>query len=64
MPTFMFNPYDGDLNLSDKDDRTLYQDACKGLPDDNKFDGMKEKYGDFVKLIQRDFLKTRMMETL
>ena len=60
----MLNPYDGDLNLTDKDDRKLYQDACKGLPEANKFDGKRENYKDFVKLIEKDFKRTRVMEVL
>ena len=41
MAAFILNPYDGVLNLSDKNDWKLLQDACKGLPEDHKFDGKK-----------------------
>ena len=64
MSTFLLNPYDGDLDLTDKGDRRLYQDACKGLAEANRFDGRRENYKNFVKLIEKDFKKTRVMEAL
>ena len=45
---FCINPYDVVLNSSDKDDRKVYLDGCKGLKDDDLFDGSKEKYKDFL----------------
>ena len=63
MSTFLLNPYDACLDLSSKDDRKLYHDACKGLTD-NKFDGKKENFNDFIKLIENEFQKTRVMEAL
>ena len=64
MAAFLLNPYDGNLDLSDKGDRKLYADACKGLPESNRFDGKRENYKNFVKLIEKDFKKTRVMEVL
>ena len=64
MNTFMLNPYDGELDLANKDDRKLYHDGCKGLQEANRFDGRREKYKDFVKLIEQDFKRTRVMEVL
>ena len=28
---FILNPYSADLDLSDKDDRKLFQEGCKGF---------------------------------
>ena len=64
MSAFLLNPYDGDLDLSNKDDRKLYQDACKGLAKENLFDGKKQNFQDFAKLLEVDFKKTRVMEAL
>ena len=64
MTTFIFNPYDATLNLSDKEDRKLYQDACKGLTSEDRFDGKRENYPNFVKLIEQSLQDVRVMETL
>ena len=42
MSSFILNPYDTKLDLANKDDRKLYQDACKGLTKENQFDGQKK----------------------
>ena len=62
--TFLLNPYDATLDLTDKDDRNLYQEGCKGLKDKDTFNGKKENYSSFVKLIERDFNGNRTMEAL
>ena len=64
MTTFLFNPYDATLNLSDKEDRKLYQDTCKGLTGEDRFDGKRESYPNFVKLIEQSLQDVRVMETL
>ena len=48
---FLLNPYNNFLNLTNRDDRKLFQDACKGLEDDDTFSGKKVEYNDFAKLI-------------
>ena len=50
MSKLLLNPYDAKLNLSSKDDRKLYHDACKGLSE-NKFDGKEEHFQSFIKLM-------------
>ena len=62
--TFVLNPYDNVLDLSDKEDRKLFTDGCKGLKENDLFDGKKQNYGKFVKLIEGEFLDTRTMEAL
>ena len=57
----MFNPYDAILDLNNKDDRKLYQDACKGIDKEDQFDGKKEHFHDFTKLLEIDFKKTRVL---
>ena len=60
---FCFNPYDLPLNLRDKDDHKVYLDGCKGLKDDDLFDGSKAKYNDFAKLLRKPLENVRVMET-
>ena len=64
MSTFLLNPYDATLNLNNKDDRKLFQDACKGLKEKDLYGGERDKYSDFVKLIEKHFNATRVMQAL
>ena len=64
MPKFLLNPYDAPLDLTDKDDRKLYQEACKGLKDKDLFDGKRENYSNFIKLIEKDLSATRLLDSL
>ena len=64
MSKFLLNPYDAVLDLADKDDMKLFQEGCKGLQKEDIFDGKKQNYSNFVKLIERDFTSTRTMEAL
>ena len=52
MSSFLLNPYDTTLHLQNKEDRKLFQDACKGLKEKDQFGGRIELYSDFVKLIE------------
>ena len=61
---FILNPYDNILDLTNRDDRRLFQDACKGLKDEDKFSGKKSEYKDFAKLIGESFEDVRVMEAL
>ena len=64
MSNFLLNPYDATLDLNNKEDRKLFQDACKGLKDKDLFGGERQKYSDFVKLMEKEFNTTRVMESL
>ena len=64
MTTFLLNPYDAILNLNNKEDRKLFQDGCKGLKEKDLFGGERDKYSDFVKLIEKNFNSVRVMEAL
>ena len=64
MTSFLSNPYDVPLNLSDKDDHKLYQEACKGLKSEDCFDGKREGYSNFTILIEQHLQDVRVMETL
>ena len=64
MSTFLTNPYDVPLDLSDKDDRKLFVEGYKGLREKDMFTGSKPEYGNWVKLIETDFESTRIMEAL
>ena len=61
---FLINPYDADLNLADKDDRKLFKDGCRGLKDEDLFDGKKENYTNFTKLMENELDSVRVMECL
>ena len=61
---FILNPYDLLLDLHDKDDRKLFKDGCKGLKEKELFDGKKENYGDFVKLLEVECESIRVVECL
>ena len=61
---FILNPYEANLDLTDKDDRKLFADASKGLKDDNLFDGKRENFAKFSKLIEKEFNDVRVMKCL
>ena len=64
MPKFLLNPYDAPLDLADKDDRKLYQEACKGLRDKDLFNGKRENYSNFLKLTEKDLSATSLLDSL
>eukprot|EP00957_Ditylum_brightwellii_P109397 8344426-Ditylum_brightwellii.AAC.1 len=45
MATFILNQYDGDIDLSNKEGRKLYNAGCTGVKKGQKFDGSKERCG-------------------
>ncbi len=49
----IFNPYDVTLDLTTNEGRTLFKDACKGVKDSDLYDGSKEKYNNFEKLLEK-----------
>ena len=61
---FLLNPYDADLDLSDKEDRKLFTEGCKGVSEKDIFDGRKQNYSNFVKLIEGDLNAKRTMSAL
>ena len=42
----------------------MVQDTCKGITEVQRFDGKKHHYKAFVKLIEKEFKNTRVMEAL
>ena len=62
--TFLLNPYDADLDLSDKEDRKLFTEGCKGVSEKDIFDGRKQNYSNFVKLIEGNLNSKRTMSAL
>ena len=64
MSKFLLNPYDTPMDLTDKDDQKLYQEACKGLKEKKLFDGKKENYSNFIKLIEKVLSATRLTDAL
>ena len=61
---FILNPYDANLELTNRDYRKLFQDACKGLKDEDRFTGKKAEYHNFSKMIEKSFEDLRVMEAL
>ena len=59
---FFLNPYDKKIDLSSRDGLKLYADAKRGLEKEDRFDGSKEKYSKFSKLMGKVFKTYRMME--
>eukprot|EP00957_Ditylum_brightwellii_P191570 14585517-Ditylum_brightwellii.AAC.1 len=49
--SFILNPYDATLDLSDKEDRKMFEFGTKGLEESQQFNGKKEIFNDFAKLI-------------
>ena len=62
--TFLLNPYEADLDQSDKDDRKLFAEASKGLKEENLFEGKRENFPTFSKLIEKKFHDARIMKCL
>ena len=64
MTTFITNPYEKVLDLNDSSDLKLYKEAVKGLEKEDKFDGKKENFDKFQKLMGKSFKEFRCMEAL
>ena len=61
---FVLNPYENLLDLTNRDDRKLFQGTCKVLKEEDKFSGRKAEYNNVVKLIGKSFGDVRLMEVL
>ena len=61
---FITNPYDATLDLTNREDRKLFQEGSKGLKEDDKFAGKKVKYNTFAKLMGKSFEDVKVMSTL
>ena len=64
MTTFITNPYKKVINLNDTSDLKLYKEAVKGLEKEDKFNGKKENFDTFQKLMGKSFKEFRCMEAL
>ena len=62
--TFLLNPYDKELDLRTKEGLQLYGAAKKGLGKEVRYDGTKEKYSVFMKLMGKAFKTFRLMDIL
>ena len=61
---FVLNPYDQELDLAKREHLKLYTDGCIGLSEKSKFDGKRENYSSFVKLIGKRMEKFRTKKCL
>ena len=52
--TFILNPYDNVLDLTDRVHLKLFTGGYTGLEKDVKFDGKRQNYKNFVKLIGKN----------
>eukprot|EP00957_Ditylum_brightwellii_P170995 13017195-Ditylum_brightwellii.AAC.2 len=62
--SFILNPYNNALDLSDEEDRKLFETGSKGLESAQQFDGRKETFNDFLKLVSHQLKKVRLTEVL
>eukprot|EP00957_Ditylum_brightwellii_P117591 8968128-Ditylum_brightwellii.AAC.1 len=62
--SFILNPYNNTLDLSDKDDRKLFLTGSKGLETAQRFDGEKESFSDFAKLVGHRIKNVILAEVL
>eukprot|EP00957_Ditylum_brightwellii_P158387 12055231-Ditylum_brightwellii.AAC.1 len=62
--SFILNPYNTDLNLNNKDDRKLFAEATKGLPEGRKFDGKIESFPNIAKFVGHLLRDFRLEEIL
>ena len=60
---FLLNPYDADLDITNKEDRRLYLDACKGITG-YEFGGERDKIGQFLKLLEVEMSDKRLTQAL
>jgi len=58
---FILNPYNNALDLSTWDGLKLYENIKVSLEKDDCFNGSKDKYSKFVKLIEKISKLYRMM---
>ena len=64
MAPFFINPYDQALDLTKKEHLKLFMDGCAALEKDLRFDGKKENYDNFVKLMEKKMAQTSVIEAL
>ena len=55
-------PHDRVLDLADKEDRKFFNDACRGLEKEDRFDGMLSKLSQFLKIIGKELEDFRLDE--
>ena len=59
---FILNPFEIELDLTNKDHRKIFDDGSKGLRNESDFfDGMKANFSDWSKLMEPLFKKARLM---
>ena len=61
---FILNPFQADIDLSNKEDKKLFEKGCEGLAKEDKFDGKREKYTTFMKLMKVAIEGVKLMDTL
>eukprot|EP00957_Ditylum_brightwellii_P013136 992677-Ditylum_brightwellii.AAC.1 len=61
---FILNPYNTILDLSNKEDRKMFELGTKELEEKRRFNGRKEAFNDFAKLIGHKMKEIRVLEAL
>ena len=64
MATISIILYDGNLDLTTKNDQKQFQYVCRGLKEADKLGGKKTEYMPFTKLLERGFEDVHIMENL
>ena len=62
--SFILNFFDAMLDLNKSEDYKLFKTAMLGLDKEQKFNGKRENFADFCKLIQHKLDDTRLYEVL
>eukprot|EP00957_Ditylum_brightwellii_P054133 4100179-Ditylum_brightwellii.AAC.1 len=55
--SFILNPHNNILDLSNRNNRELFETGSKGLEDAQRFDGRKESFNNFAKLVSHQIKK-------
>eukprot|EP00957_Ditylum_brightwellii_P154627 11768473-Ditylum_brightwellii.AAC.1 len=64
MATCILNPYTWDIDISNKEGRKLYAAGCVEVEKEQRFNGLKEKFSDFLKMIEDQTNDLQMIEIL
>eukprot|EP00957_Ditylum_brightwellii_P063275 4802058-Ditylum_brightwellii.AAC.1 len=61
---FILNPYGATLDLSDKEDRKMFEIGTKDLEESQQFNRKKETFNNFAKLICHKMKEIQVLEAL
>ena len=62
--SFILNPFQADIDLSNKEDKKSFEKGCQGLKTDGMYDGKRKKYTTFMKLLKVAIESVKLMDIL